>query len=185
MTKKNISLLFLALFGIIAIASASTSGLRGAAAAAGDLVEEDYDPEDFQDKEFVLIEDYNLEDMVDEEDRTLYVQPQNTQHYRFNGNHGGNNNWYNNRKYNNNRYNGNNNNNNNWSGNNQFNNNGYNYNNIPNRRRDNDDDDFDFCNFAYGCYGDGGLQNYFYGGGYGRGYHGRKKGYGGGYHGGW
>ncbi|OEU20001.1 hypothetical protein FRACYDRAFT_236063 [Fragilariopsis cylindrus CCMP1102] len=169
MTNKNISLLFLALFGIIVIASASTSGLRGAAAAAGDLVEEDYDPEDFQDKEFVLIEDYNLEDMVDEEDRTL-----------FNGKHGGNNNWYNNRKYNNNRYNGNNNNNNNLSGNNQFNNNGYNYNNIPNRRRDNDDD-FDFCNFAYGCYGDGGLQNYHYGGGYGRGYHGRKKGYGGGW----
>jgi hypothetical protein len=198
---KNLSILFLALFGIIAIVSASTSGLRGAAAAAtGDLVEEDYDPEDFQGKEFVLTEEYYLEDIVDEEDRMLYVQPQNTQHYRYNGNHGGNNKWNGNRQYNNNNryygnnggsnnYNNNNNNNNNWNGNNQFNNNRYNYNNIFDRRRNNDDnrndDDFDFCNFAYGCYGDGGLHNYYYGGGYGRGYHGGRRGYGGGYRGGW
>jgi hypothetical protein len=187
MTMKNLSLLFLALFGIIAIASASTSGLRGTAAAAGDLVEEEYDPEDFQGKEVVLTEHYYLGDIVDEEDRMLYVQPQNTQHYRYNNNHGGNNNWNGNRRFNNNIYNGNNggnnNNNNNRNGNNQYNNNRYNYNNIFNRR--NNDDDFDFCNFAYGCYGDGGLQNYYYGGGFGRGYHGGRRGYGGGYRGGW
>jgi hypothetical protein len=198
MTMNNLSLLLLAFFGIIAIVSASTSGLRGAA-AAGDIVEEEYDHEDFQGEEVVLTEDYYIEDIVDEEDRMLYVQPQNTQHYRYNGNHGGNNNWNGNRQYNNNRYygnnhGGNNNNyyyNNNWNGNNQYyNNNRYNYNNIFDIHRNNDDDrnddDFDLCNFAYGCYVDGGLQNYYYGGGYGRGYHGgRKGGYGGGYRGGW